>query len=107
MRRAQRSKRSRWRRLARQTAHSSKSFDLVCLQGLELKTTGPCTISQKREDADRAARVFDNKEEAVRESAEYMREHGGTDVSSEPGSLILLGKLPNQRLQRCVAPGNY
>lgn len=32
----------------------------------------------KKEDADRATKVFDNKEEAVKESAEFMRDHGGS-----------------------------
>jgi hypothetical protein len=32
----------------------------------------------RREAAERSALVFDSKEQAVRESADFMREHGGS-----------------------------
>jgi hypothetical protein len=32
----------------------------------------------KREGAERATRAFDSKSEGVRESTEFMREHGGS-----------------------------
>ncbi len=31
----------------------------------------------RRQGADRSARTFENKDDAVKESAEFMREHGG------------------------------
>ena len=43
-------------------------------------TPGDGQWKLKREGAERASRVFDTKDEAVRESAQFVREHGGGSV---------------------------